>query len=256
MRLADKTAIITGAASGFGRETALRFAEEGAAVVVGDLDEARGQDVVATIRGSGGRAELVVGDVATTAGAEALVASALDAFGGLDILVNNAGIAQGESRTTWDMTDERWDEVIRVNLRSVFVCSKAAIPIMLERGAGSIVSVASIAAVRPVGGAAYAAAKGGILSYTRQVSRELAAKGVRANCVSPGFMRTPMSTGERKGFTPEQQEAQLAAMAERVPMRRTGSTRDIADAIVYLASDEAGYVTGQEIIVDGGYVVS
>ncbi|MCB0995323.1 MAG: SDR family NAD(P)-dependent oxidoreductase, partial [Acidimicrobiales bacterium] len=172
MRLADKTAIITGAASGFGRETALRFAEEGAAVVVGDLDEARGQDVVATIRGSGGRAELVVGDVATTAGAEALVASALDAFGGLDILVNNAGIAQGESRTTWDMTDERWDEVIRVNLRSVFVCSKAAIPIMLERGAGSIVSVASIAAVRPVGGAAYAAAKGGILSYTRQVSRE------------------------------------------------------------------------------------
>ncbi len=256
MRLADKVAIITGAASGFGRETALRFGEHGASVVVGDLDEARGRDVVAAIRSTGGHAELVIGDVATAEGASALVARACEAFGALDVLVNNAGISQNEPHFTWDMSEEKWDRVIRVNLKSVYVCSRAAIPVMLERGSGSIVSVASIAAVRPVGGAAYAAAKGGILSYTRQVARELAAKGVRLNCVSPGFMRTPMSTGERDGLTAAEQDARIAGMAERVPMRRCGSTRDIADAIVFLASDEANYITGQEIVVDGGYLVS
>jgi NAD(P)-dependent dehydrogenase (short-subunit alcohol dehydrogenase family) len=126
---------------------------------------------------------------------------------------------------------------------------------MLERGGGSIVSVASIAASCAVGGAAYGATKGGILSYTRQVSRELAARGVRLNCVSPGYMRTPMSTGERKGATPEEQEAAMARFGRLVPMERAGSVLDIAEAIVYLASDESRYVTGQEIVVDGGYLV-
>jgi NAD(P)-dependent dehydrogenase (short-subunit alcohol dehydrogenase family) len=126
---------------------------------------------------------------------------------------------------------------------------------MLERGGGAIVNVASIAASCSVGGAAYGAAKGGILSYTRQVSRELAARGVRVNCVSPGYMRTPMSTGERRGATPEEQEAMMARFAELAPMGRPGTTLDIADAIVYLACDESRYVTGQEIVVDGGYLV-
>lgn len=254
MRLADKIAIVTGGASGFGRETASRFVEEGAAVVIGDLDSERGNDVVASINARGGRAVLVVADVGTAEGAHALVASAREAFGGLDILVNNAGISQTEPHSTWDMDEQTWDRVLRVNLKSVYLCSRAAIPAMLERGAGSIVSVASIAAHRPVGGAAYAAAKGGILSYTRQVSRELATKNIRLNCVSPGFMRTPMSTGERHGLSLEQQETRLAAMAERVPMRRMGQPRDIADAIVYLASDESSYVTGQELVVDGGFL--
>ena len=256
MRLADKTAIVTGGASGFGRQTAIRFAQEGASVVIGDLDEDRGQGVVAEIGAAGGRAELVVADVSTTEGADAMAARASEAFGGLHVLVNNAGISQKEPRSTWDMEEETWDRVIRINLKSIFVCSRAAIPLMLEHGNGAIVSVASIAAVRPVGGAAYAAAKGGILSYTRQVARELAAQGVRLNCVSPGFMETPMSTGERDGLNEEQQAARLARMAAGVPMRRMGSTLDIADAIVYLASDESSYVTGQEIVVDGGYLVS
>jgi NAD(P)-dependent dehydrogenase (short-subunit alcohol dehydrogenase family) len=120
---------------------------------------------------------------------------------------------------------------------------------------GAVVNVASIAASVCVGGAAYAAAKGGIVSYTRHVARELAGRGVRVNCVSPGFMRTPMTTGEREGLDETAQEAQLAEFGRRVPMHHVGSMDDIANAILYLASDEAQYVTGQEIIVDGGYVV-
>jgi NAD(P)-dependent dehydrogenase (short-subunit alcohol dehydrogenase family) len=183
------------------------------------------------------------------------VAAALDAHGRLDVLVNNAGIAQAEPRDTWDMAEDRWDRVIQVNLRSIYVCSRAAIPVMREARKGSIVNVASIAASVCVGGAAYAAAKGGVLSYTRHVARELAGRGVRMNAVSPGFMRTPMTTGERLGLSEDEQEARLAEFGKLVPMKHVGSTDDIAEAILYLASDAAAYVTGQEIIVDGGYVV-
>jgi dihydroanticapsin dehydrogenase len=251
-RLEGKVAIITGAASGFGRATALHFASEGAQVVVVDLDEPRGTRTVEEI---GAGARLVVGDVSTSETARRAVATALEAFGRLDVLVNNAGIAQSEMRDTWDTAEDVWDRVVRVNLRSVYACSRAAIPEMLQAGSGAIVSVASIAASVCVGGAAYAATKGGIVSYTRHVARELAGKGVRVNCVSPGFMRTPMTTGERLGLDEDEQEARLAGFGARVPMRRTGSMDDIANAIVFLASDEAGYVTGQELIVDGGYVI-
>jgi NAD(P)-dependent dehydrogenase (short-subunit alcohol dehydrogenase family) len=254
MRLAGKTAIVTGAASGFGSETARLFATEGAAVVVGDVDSGRGQDVVDSIRDAGGRAELSVVDVGTAAGAEALAGVAREAFGAVDVLVNNAGISQKGLGFTWDMDEDDWDRVIRVDLKSVFLCSRAVIPAMIERGGGSIVSVASIAASRAVGGAAYAAAKGGILSYTRQVSRELASRNIRLNCVSPGFMRTPMTTGERDGLDEAQQEERLAAFGQRVPMKRCGTTSDIAAAILFLACDESSYVTGQEVVVDGGYL--
>ena len=197
----------------------------------------------------------VVGDVATAEGAERAVSHATERFGGLDLLVNNAGIAQRDLEDTWNCSEETWDRVLRVNLKSVFLCSKFAIPQLLERGGGAIVNVASIAASCSVGGAAYGATKGGILSYTRQISRELAARNVRINCVSPGYMRTPMSTGERRGATPEEQDAAMERFAHLAPMGRPGTTLDIADAIVYLASDESRYVTGQEIVVDGGYLV-
>ncbi len=251
-RLTGKVAIITGAASGFGRATALHFASEGARVVVVDLDQPRG---TATVEAIGASARLVVGDVSTSETAARAVSTAIDEFGRLDVLVNNAGIAQEELRDTWDTAEDVWDRVVRVNLRSVYACSRAAIPEMLKAGSGAIVSVASIAASVCVGGAAYAATKGGIVSYTRHVARELAGKGVRVNCVSPGFMRTPMTTGERLGLDEHEQEARLEGFGARVPMRRMGSMDDIADAIVFLASDEAGYVTGQELIVDGGYVI-
>jgi NAD(P)-dependent dehydrogenase (short-subunit alcohol dehydrogenase family) len=254
-RLEGKVAIITGAASGFGRATAVRFAREGARVVVVDLDEPGGAETVDQIRAVGSDGRLVVGDVSTLEAAQRALDAATQDFGGIDILVNNAGIVQGDDRDTWDTTEETWDRVLRVNLRSVYVCSKAVIPAMRSRGRGAIVNVASIAASVCVGGAAYAAAKGAIVSYTRHVARELARQGVRVNCVSPGFMRTPMTTGERLGLDEAAQEAQLAEFARRVPVKRMGATDDIADAILFLAGDESGYITGQELIVDGGYVI-
>lgn len=255
MRLQDKVAIVTGGRSGFGAATALRFAEEGARVVIADLDEEWGKRSVERVEQAGAEGALVVGDIATAEGAEAAIRFCADRFGGLDVLVNNAGIAQGGPADSWDISEELWDRLIRVNLKSVFLCSKFAIPEMLERGGGSIVNVASIAASCSVGGSAYGAAKGGMLSYTRQVSRELAPRNVRINCVSPGYMRTPMSTGERQGVSREEQEQAMAEFGALVPMGRTGRDVDIAEAIVYLASDESQYVTGQEIVVDGGYLV-
>ena len=254
-RLDGKVAIITGGASGFGRATALRFAHEGARVVVVDLDQPRGTTVVEELRAAGSDGRLVVGDVSQVEVARVAVATATDDLGRLDVLVNNAGIVQGDDRDTWNTTDETWDRVLQVNLRSVFVCSKVAIPVMLAGGGGSIVNVASIAASVCTGGAAYAASKGAILSYTRHVARELARRGVRMNAVSPGFMRTPMTTGEREGLDEDAQEERIAGFAAHLPMKRLGAMDDIADAILFLSSDEASYVTGQELIVDGGYVV-
>ena len=254
-RLDDKVAIVTGGASGFGRATALRFAHEGARVVVVDLDEPRGSAVVDEVRATGSEGRLVIGDVSSLDVANEAVTAAVDGLGRLDVLVNNAGIVQGDDRDTWDTTEEKWDLVLQVNLRSVFVCSKAAIPVMLQAGGGSIVNVASIAASVCTGGSAYAASKGAILSYTRHTARELARRGVRMNAVSPGFMRTPMTTGEREGLDEAAQEERVAGFASHLPMKRMGAMDDIADAILFLASDEASYITGQEVIVDGGYVV-
>jgi NAD(P)-dependent dehydrogenase (short-subunit alcohol dehydrogenase family) len=255
VRLEGKIAIVTGSASGFGQTTAVRFAEEGAKVVVADLDSTGAAETVELVKEAGSEAVAVVADISTSAGAAAVVECAMDRFGGVDVLVNNAGIAQRTVRDTWDCDESVWDTVIQVNLKSVYVCTRAAVPRMVERGGGSIVSVASIAASCCVGGVAYAASKGGILSFTRHLSHELASRNVRANCVSPGFMRTPMSTGERDGLDDEQQEARLDGFGRNIPMRHVGSTLDIANAILYLASDESAYVTGQELVVDGGYLV-
>jgi NAD(P)-dependent dehydrogenase (short-subunit alcohol dehydrogenase family) len=250
-----KTAIITGASSGFGRATAVRFAAEGARIVVADLDEAGGAETARLVLQAGSDAEVVVGDISTDEGAAAMVDRAVRRFAGVDVLVNNAGISQSDVRDTWNAPPETWDRVIQTNLKSVYVCSRATIPHLLEAGGGAIVNVASISASVCVGGSAYSATKGAILSYTLHVGAELAARGVRVNAVSPGYMRTPMSSGERSGLTPEEQEARFEGFASLVPMRRAGSADDIANAILFLASDEACYITGQELVVDGGYLV-
>jgi NAD(P)-dependent dehydrogenase (short-subunit alcohol dehydrogenase family) len=255
IRLGEKVAIITGAASGFGRATAIMFGAEGASLVLVDLNEGGLKDTVEELRGVGCRAEFVVGDVSMGQTAAEAVARATSSFGKLDVLVNNAGISQGRSEDTWNVPDEEWDTIMGTNLRSVFVFGKAAIPALLEAGAGSIVNVSSIAATVATGGSTYGAAKGGIASYTRHVAVELAARGVRVNCVAPGLMRTPMSTGERRGLPLEVQEERIASLGQLAPMKRTGSVEDIAYAIVYLASDESRYVTGHELVVDGGYVI-
>ncbi len=253
-RLAQRVAIVTGGASGFGRATALLFAEQGARVVLGDLDTEHGAQVVAEIVAAGGQAEFVHGDVSDAAVAERLVNTAVSRFGAVDVLVNNAGIAQDPREESWNAAEDMWDRIIRVNLRSVYVCTRAAVPTMQSAGRGAIVNIASIAATVSTGGSAYAASKGGMLSYSRHIAVELAPV-VRVNCVSPGFMRTPMSTGERRGVPQDAQERRMADFATWNPMRRAGAAADIANAALYLASDESAFVTGQQIVVDGGHLV-
>jgi len=253
-RLDGKVAIITGGASGFGQSAVWRFVEEGAKVVLADLNEAAAKETAELATGGSDNVCIVLGDVSDPAVAQQLVDTAVAEFGSLTTLVNNAGIAQGTPKDTWDIPVERWDQIIRVNLTSVYACTRAAVPTMIEGGGGSVVNIASIAATVACGGAAYAASKGGILGYTHQCAFELAARKVRVNCVSPGFMKTPMSTGEREGFDPEAQEARLKGFAANIPIRETGRAVDIANAMLYLASDDSVYVTGQEIAVDGGYL--
>jgi NAD(P)-dependent dehydrogenase (short-subunit alcohol dehydrogenase family) len=254
-RLSGKVAIVTGGASGFGRAIAVLFAAEGARVVVADLDENLARETVEHITAGGGDAAMVIGDVSEKRVAEALVTEAMNRYGAVHVLVNNAGTAQGgQLGRSWDAEEEVWDRVIKTNLRSVYVCSRAAIPAMFEAGHGSIINIASIAASVSVGGSAYAASKGGMLSYTRQVAVEVAPT-IRMNCVSPGYMRTPMSTGEREGWTAEQTEQRMAAFSSFALMGRVGTVDDIAQAVLFFASDESSFVTGRELVVDGGHLV-
>jgi NAD(P)-dependent dehydrogenase (short-subunit alcohol dehydrogenase family) len=256
MRLEGKVAVITGGASGFGREIAIRCAAEGAAILLADIDGAGATVTESMVQDAGSSAAVAVVDVSTGEGAAAAAAKAVDRFGAIDILVNNAGIVQPMQVDSWDCDESVWNRVLEVNLRSVYSCTRAVVPKLLERGGGCVVNVSSIgASCWTLGGAAYAASKGGIVSFTHHVARELAARYVRVNCVSPGFMRSPMTTGEREGMTAEEQETQIAQLGRRVPMRRVGEARDVANAVLYLASDESSYVTGREIVIDGGYLV-
>jgi 3-oxoacyl-[acyl-carrier protein] reductase len=248
-RLTGRTAFVTGAGRGIGAATAQRLAAEGAAVAVVDLSEADTRDTVTAIRDAGGRAVGVSCDVAVTDQVEVAVESAVADLGRLDILVNNAGVIR--DNLLFKMTDDDWDTVIAVHLRGAFLCSRAAQRHMVAQRYGKIVNLSSTSALGNRGQANYSAAKAGIQGFTRTLAIELGPFGINVNAVAPGFVATAMTeaTARRMGTEPEMFQQ---AVAEMVPLRRIGMPADIAGVVAFLVSDDASYVTGQTLYVDGG----
>ncbi len=242
MRLQGKTAIITGGLNGLGRETALIFAREGARVAVCDLPP-DGGELLAAIQAQGGEGFYAAADVSQLCQVEAMVAAVLQKFGVVNVLINNAGITR--DATLLKMTPEQWNQVIGVNLTGVFNCTKAVAPHMVERGKGRIINASSLVGLTGnFGQTNYAAAKAGLIGMTQTWARELGPKGITVNAVAPGFIATEM--------VKKMPEKVLQTMRERTPMRRLGEPRDIANAYLFLASDEADFINGAVLRVDGG----
>lgn len=249
-RMKDKVALVTGAGSGIGRASALALAREGAKVVVADVNGPGGGVTVSLINKAGGQASFVEVDVSRSAQVEEMVRAAVKSFGRLDCAFNNAGV-EGTPALTADYPEEVWNHVLAVNLTGMWLCMKHEIPQMLAQGSGAIVNCASI--LGQVGFAtasAYVASKHGLLGLTKTAAIEYAARGIRINAVCPGFIETPML--ERGGITthPDVRE-QIVGLH---PMKRLGRPEEIAEAVVWLCSDAASFVTGQALLVDGGYV--
>ncbi len=248
-QLEGKVALVTGGASGIGRATALAFAREGAKVVVADVQVEGGQETEHIIKKGGGDAIFVKTDVSDAAEVENLINRAIKKYGRLDCAHNNAGI-EGATALTADCTEENWDRTININLKGVWLCMKYEIPQMLMQGVGAIVNTASIAGLVGFRGLpAYCASKGGIIQLTRTAALEYAEKGIRINVVCPGVIRTPMV--ERVTGGKPEAEAQFTALE---PIGRLGTPEEIAEAVVWLCSDAASFVTGHPMVVDGGFV--
>jgi NAD(P)-dependent dehydrogenase (short-subunit alcohol dehydrogenase family) len=242
-----RVAIVTGGGSGIGRATALRFAAGGAAVVVADVNGQGAEETVARIIAAGGQAKAVTADVTDPAQVEAMVGVAAQGLGRLDIAFNNAGTS-GVFGPTADADVDEWRRVIEVNLTSVFLCLRAEIPVMLRGGGGAIVNTSSGAGLMGFAGLpAYVASKHGVIGLTRSAALEYAKEGIRVNAVCPGTVRTPML----EGFTGGDEDA-LQAMGQMMPIGRLATPDEIAGAVVWLCSDEASYVTGHAMAVDGG----
>ena len=245
MRLENKVVIITGAGSGIGKETALLFEKEGAKVVVADMNEKAGEETVAEIK-KNGEGFFVKLDVSDREQSKHMVKTTLEKYGRIDVLINNAGIVQDAFLSK--MTEEQWDKVIDVNLKGVFNCTQAVVEVMMNQGNGVIINTSSIVGLNGnVGQVNYAATKAGLIGMTKTLAKELGKKGIRVNAVAPGFIATPMTSN-----VPEKI---LEMMKEKTPLRRLGAPKDIANAYLYLASDEANFVNGAVLCVDGGLII-
>ena len=243
MRLKDKVALITGAGQGIGRLTAMTFAREGARVVVADINMTSAQATATAIEQADGQAKAVFLDVSRPESVDAAFQSLSNWADGLDILVNNAGITRDARMQK--MSEEQFDAVIAVNLKGVWLCAKAAVPSMVARGGGSIINAASIVGLYGnFGQTNYVAAKSGVIGMTKTWARELGPSGIRVNAIAPGFISTDMIA-----TVPEKV---VESMRERTPLRRLGRAEDIANAYLFLASEEASFITGVVLSVDGG----
>ncbi|MBI3040586.1 MAG: 3-oxoacyl-[acyl-carrier-protein] reductase [Chloroflexi bacterium] len=244
MDLANRVAIVTGSSRGIGRAIALKLAEVGATVVItGSSDAATVDSVAEEVRAMNRQSLAILVDVSLSSDVDRMVAETVATYGRLDILVNNAGITRDQ--LVLRMSDEDWDKVLNVNLKSVFLCTRAVLRHMLKQRWGRIISITSIVALTGNAGQAnYASAKAGIIGFTRTIAREVASRGITANAIAPGFIETRMT--QRLG------EKQRQELTGRIPLGYLGTPRDVAEAVAFLASEEARYITGQVLNVDGG----
>jgi NAD(P)-dependent dehydrogenase (short-subunit alcohol dehydrogenase family) len=245
--LDGKVAFVSGAARGIGRATAVAFAREGANVVVADIDEQGNQDAVRMIEDLGGQALAVNCDVTRSEDVQTALTKTVERFRRLDYAFNNAG-AEQQPKPTTEISEEEWDRIITINLRSVFLCLKYEIPLMLQHGGGAIVNTSSGAGIKVFGrGAAYAAAKHGVVGLTKDAALDYAASNIRINAICPGIIDTEMMD-RFTGGTPEQRDRVIA----QEPIGRMGRPDEIAATVVWLCSDAASFVTGHAMVADGG----
>ena len=244
MDFTGKVAIVTGSGRGIGKAIAMKLAENGATVVINDVgDSAPAEQTAAEIKNLNRQAMAIMADVSSSADVAKMVVTAIAAYGKVDILVNNAGITRDQ--LTMKMTDEEWDKVLAIDLKSVFLCTRAVLRPMLKQRSGRIISMSSVVGIiGNAGQANYAAAKAGIIGFTKTIAKEVASRGITVNAVAPGFIDTPMTQ-----VLPEERKQ---ALMNNIPLGYLGTPRDIAETVAFLASEEARYITGQVIGVDGG----
>ena len=247
-RFEGRVALITGGASGLGKATAVRLASEGASLCLADIDEQTGPKACEQIQETGAKAMFVHGDVTRETDCETMLAETIKAFGKLDVLVTSAGVGWGKALD--ETSESEWDRVVDLDLKGVYLISRFAIPEMRKARGGSIVHISSIGGMQGMSGAAFCAAKGGVVNLTRSMCRECAGENIRVNCVCPGVIPTPLT--QRWLSDPENRRRQ----EQRHPLGRLGTPEEVAAAIAFLASDEASFVTGAILPVDGGYLAA
>ena len=252
MKLKEKIVMITGGGSGLGREMGLTFAREGATIAVNDIRPESAHNVVSEIEHAGGKARPFVADVSSSAAVKKMFADFVAAFGTIDVLINTAGIGRTRESNEFtglqDVADEDWHKMLGTHLDATFYCTREALKLMLPKRSGRIINLGSIAGTTGLGYAApYSAAKGGIISFTKALAKEVVGQGILVNCIAPGFIETPMTAP----ITPEMRQQVIGA----TPIGRFGEPRDIARAALFLATDDSNFMVGQVVSPNGGYVI-